>query len=324
MKVKINTRLVGRDDVFKLLVVSQLTKYPVLLIGERGTGKTQIFLDYVGSVMRDGEKYFVKQLNYDTRIEDLIGYVSIPALREGKIERINGIQDSKYILLDEIDKANSAVRNLFLSFLRERAIFDGEKFVKCVWELVVGTTNRDVNQFDEDDIPFLDRFLYKYKVERIPINAVEKLFRSGKNSRVIAIEIKNVGKDEIERAMRIVEKILPDIYEFASDRTIARLPEALEGFLKIEKSLNDAVVKTITYTLGPEVAMKVLEKLDVSKHVLKARELIDAYNNASDEESKSVAVANMIKYVKSLKTDPNTDRKVVQEVENLLKPYITV
>ena len=46
---QIKTKLIGKDEVFKVLALGEATKLPVLLLGDPGVGKTQSLLDYAAA-----------------------------------------------------------------------------------------------------------------------------------------------------------------------------------------------------------------------------------------------------------------------------------
>jgi len=311
--IKIKTRLRHRNEIFKLFWVSQETRLPILLLGEAGTGKTQSFLDFAKSI--NGGKTFIKQMNFDTRWEDLIGYLSLPKLKNGEIERINGIQDATYILLDEIDKTSTSVRNLVLSILRERQIFDGGNLVDCNWKLLVGTSNRE--EFDEEDKPFLDRFVLKYKLERVGVSRVQDLLETT-DEREISFSIVDLDSNKYERAIKSIEKILPDIYDEMSDRTISYIPALIGAFMRVNNNdINRSIMNVLGYTIGIAKANSLVEKLGVAKEVTKAKELAEAYKKAVDDSSRAVIVGQLVELRKQVRINTAISREDVAEIEKI-------
>lgn len=313
-KIIIKTKLNGREDVFKYFYAAMETRLPVLLLGEMGTGKTLAFMDFSKSV--NSGKTFVKQFNFDMRQEDILGYLNLPALKEGRVERINGIQDAEYILLDEIDKTSTSVRNLVLSILRERQVFDGGNIVDCKWKLLVGTSNR--LEFDEEDKPFLDRFVLKYKIERLGLSKIDDLLFV--KEKEIELKIVDVDENLYEKGINIIKKVLSDIYEELSDRTIVQLPKILKAFMKINNNnVNQSVVDTIAAVTSREKAISLVEKLNVYKYLTKVQEQAKIYNSASDENTKSIALAQIIELRRTARMDTSVDRDEVAEIEKIYK-----
>lgn len=323
MKEKvIKTKLIGREDLFKTFLVGELSQLPVLVIGEKGTAKTQAFLDYVNG--NKNGKVFLRQLNYDTRAEDLLGYISIPALKEGRVERLNGIQDAEYILLDEVDKAPSSVRNLFLSVLRERAVFDGEKFVPCKWKLIVGTSNKEIDDFEQEDIPFLDRFMIKHKVEKLGIPNIHNLLSCGE-VKEIAIKINSCKKEDLEDALYLVEKLLSDgLYHIMSDRSVANIPVILEAFLKVEEKKESALMKTLVSLVGEKHIIPFMDHINIIEEISYARLLIRQMKNARDNSTRKVIKQKIIEYYENLKNNPDLDRKTFLEIKSILDSHLQI
>lgn len=320
-EITIKTRLHSRDDIFTVFAVGMSARVPVLLVGPAGTGKTQAFFDFVNSISTSPTDFFVRQLNFDTRAEDLVGYISIPDLKEGRVVRINGIQDSRFILLDEVDKASTSVRNLFLSLLREKMIFDGSRLVECKWELLVGTTNR--REFDQEDFPFLDRFILKVNIERIGVNKAEELLNLNGTEKEVKITITDVDEEKLEEGLRNIKKILNDIYDKITDRTLALYPILLRSFLSVKNNdLNSALISLIAFTISEEFAISLIEKIGVSKEVVRAQELRNAFYSASDEETKASILAQILSHIRAVKTNPSVSRDDVRKVVDLLDPVV--
>ncbi|MEJ5166840.1 MAG: AAA family ATPase [Thermoanaerobaculia bacterium] len=322
MKEKvIKTKLIGREDLFKTFMVGELSKLPVLVIGEKGTAKTQAFLDYVNGNNANG-KVFIRQLNYDTRAEDLLGYISIPALKEGRVERLNGIQDAEYILLDEVDKAPSSVRNLFLSVLRERAIFDGEKLVPCQWKLIVGTSNREIDDFEQEDIPFLDRFIIKHRIERLGMPNIHNLLCSNEE-REIVIKVNPYKKEDFEDALYVIEILLYNgLYQIMSDRSVANIPVLLDGFLKLEEKKENALMKTMVSLVGEKHLIPFMDQINIIEEISYARLLLKQMENAKDSATRKVVKQKILEYYEDLKRNPDIDRKTLLEIKNLLDRHL--
>ena len=310
----IKTKLRYRDDVFKLFYVSQETRLPVLLLGPPGTGKTQTFIDYAKSV--NSGNLFIKQMNFDTRWEDLIGYLSLPKLKDGIIERINGIQDATYVLMDEIDKTSTSVRNLILSILREKQIFDGGKIVNCNWKLLVGTTNKE--EFDEEDLPFLDRFVLKLRLDRVGPGKAQDLL-SVDSDREVIINIVNVDDKKFKAALNAFERIIPDIYNLISDRTLSYFPSLIKTFLTINNNdMSKSIMDSLGYTLGVRKAASLANKIGISDDILKAKELANAYKNATDDSSKAIIIGKLVELSKK------TDKESAKEIKEMVNKVINL
>ena len=144
---KIKTRLVGKEEVFQILALGEATKLPVLLLGDPGVGKTQALLDYAAAKynynkqeVRDNT--FVIELDEGTKTSEIKGRVNMKSLLEDKEYKIDApIAKAKYLLINEVDKGTSGVRNTLLSVMRERALFYGDEIKNCEWDVMAGSCN---------------------------------------------------------------------------------------------------------------------------------------------------------------------------------------
>jgi len=309
-EVVIKTSLKGRRELFQTLLIGELTQLPVLLIGDKGTGKTHSFFDYV---MSRGGKPFTRQLTYDTRKEDLIGEVDLIEFRNGRLRRLNSIAEYDYILIDEIDKANSFVRNLLLSILREKVIFDGSSFVKCNWKLLVGTTNRYL--VDEDDAPFIDRFVIKYEVDRLDVETLIGAVESPGSVVEERFIIKELDKTTLDQALNTYKDLIKEIQQFVSDRTIVLIPKIIETCIRLGQDATESVISALKYTVGRDKALKIVEKMEPDI-VSQAKELIQKYHQ-SDDATKPAIVGYMLDFLGKCK-----GQRTSKEVEKLLLPII--
>jgi MoxR-like ATPase len=324
--MRIQTQLIGREREFTALLVAERLRVPILLVGEVGTGKTQLFLDYASSrILEEGDpagngKIFLKQLSFDTRAEEVLGWISIPEFRKGKVVRIGGIAEAEYILLDEIDKANSAVRNLFLSVLRERKLFDGEKVVPCKWKLLVGTSNR--KEFDEDDMAFIDRFVLKVTMTRVGLPLADRLLELNENENEVVIEELRNFEPSIRSIKEKVKNLLPDIYEKVSDRTLTWIVSVAYEFAKFYGE-NKGILCAFEYCVSPEVAVQLSERL-ITKHPLlkEAEQLVKDYKQATEDETRVMLAGKAVELVKQARMLAKDDPQTAKEVVTILRPIV--
>lgn len=226
---KIKTRLVGKEEVFQILALGEATKLPVLLLGDPGVGKTQALLDYAAAKynynkqeVRDNT--FVIELDEGTKTSEIKGRVNMKSLLEDKEYKIDApIAKAKYLLINEVDKGTSGVRNTLLSVMRERALFYGDEIKKCEWDVMAGSCN--VIPTDELENPFWDRFVLTQKVSRVGADSMKKIWKA--KGVINECEISVPTKDEIENCdidAKHMNKFLDVIYGAASDRTIYHVP----------------------------------------------------------------------------------------------------
>jgi MoxR-like ATPase len=148
--------IIGQDDMINALMLGLISGENVALIGQPGTGKTQAV--FILSKLLNAVYYF-HQLHKNTPYDELFGPPSIPALIQGRFERVwTPIISSDIVLLDEIFNASSAVLNALLSMLNERVVFDAQtgKAIPVKAWVFIGTSNKPP---EEDELQALyDRF----------------------------------------------------------------------------------------------------------------------------------------------------------------------
>jgi MoxR-like ATPase len=254
--MKIKTRLIGREEDFKVLYLAYRLELPVLLIGEPGVAKTQMAIDMAKSLE---VPYFIRQLSQDTTLSDIQGYIHIPSLKEGKVLRIGGIESASVIVIDEVDKSPSQVKNMLLSVMREKSIFNGDTFIPCNWELFVGTSN--TAEFDSESRAFLDRFVLKRIVERLSPDKMENLLLLSEENE---IEITyDEYKIETDKNKRCIMQVIHLLREALSDRTLSKLLCIVNGIQAIWGiSSKESVLKATELTCSNiEIVKKIAQEL---------------------------------------------------------------
>lgn len=318
--MKIKTKLIGREREFTALEVARRMRKPVLLVGDVGTGKTQCFLDFVISNATEEDDIFIKQVSFDTRADEVLGHISIPDFKKGIVKRVGGIASAKFVLIDEVDKANSQVRNLFLSVMRERKIFDGERIVPCQWELFVGTSNRQ--EFDEEDKGFIDRFLLKVTVPRLGVAYAAKLLDL--EYREVSIqEVMPVGDEEVRVIKDLLLKVAEKIYQKVSDRSLASLLDVAVEFSKFY-GIEKGILSAVEYVCGVDVAAEVSGIVKYKSDIVRTVEsLIEDYKRASDKETKESILLTIQNEIRKAYMEKSEKKVDIQLAKGLLDKLLT-
>jgi MoxR-like ATPase len=118
----------GYSPLSKGILAALIAKEPLLLIGDNGTGKTMLAekLSLMLGISNDAEQ---KEFNaYDASkslFEDVVGFPDPILLQQGKLSYIESditIWNKKFILIDEISRANPAMQNKWLEIIRSRRL----------------------------------------------------------------------------------------------------------------------------------------------------------------------------------------------------------
>jgi MoxR-like ATPase len=119
---KLNTVVIGHEEMVKALILASVAGEHVVIIGPPGTAKSYLVKSFAKLL---NAKYYQYLLTKFTSYDELFGSIDIIALSKGEYKRNwSRIISADIIFLDEIFKANSAVLNALLSLLQERIVYD--------------------------------------------------------------------------------------------------------------------------------------------------------------------------------------------------------
>ena len=265
---KIKTKLVGKEELFNILALGEATKLPVLLLGEPGVGKTQALLDYAAAKYQYNfnevkDNTFIIELDEGTKTSEIKGRVNMKSLLEDKKYKIDApIANSNFILINEVDKGTSGVRNTLLSVMRERALFYGDEIKKCNWDIFSGSCNTITE--DEIDNPFWDRFVFTSRIERIGTDKMRELIKKGLVSKELTVNLPSLNEiNQVKIEEKHLNKFVDVVYSNLSDRTCSYIPLIAKAVKLIFEHTED--VETIMKTcelLCPSKLSEVATKLE--------------------------------------------------------------
>lgn len=264
---KIKTKLVGKDELFKVIALGEATQKPILLVGEPGVGKTQTLIDYAAAMYnydkkQARDKCFVIELDEGTKNSEIKGRVNMENLLTEKKYTIDApIADAEYVLINEVDKGSSAVRNTMLSVMREKALFLGSEIRQCKWKLFAGSCN--IIPQDEEENPFWDRFLIQYEVQRVKASDFYTKIWTGKGKAEIDVNVpEKADIDACSIDLKMMTEFVKVVYKEVSDRTAVELP-LLAKAVKLIWGLGDAeaIMKTCELVC-PQKANDLSNKLE--------------------------------------------------------------
>lgn len=297
-KRTIKTKLVGKEELFRVIALGEATRSPILFVGEPGVAKTQTLMDYAAAMANYDKELarkqcFVLELDEGTKSSEIKGRVNMEDLLVNKQYKIDApIADAKYVLINEVDKGSSAVRNTMLSVMREKALFLGNEVRQCKWNLFAGSCN--IINSDEEDAPFWDRFLIKYTVERVKVSDMYgKIWQNKSYELEINIpEEADLDSATLDSGMMTI--FAKEIYKDVSDRTMVAVPRLAKA------------VKFIWGVADAEAIMKTCELVCPSK----AQSL-----SAKLEDPAIVSIKTKIKDIPSI-TESDLLMQTINKIEN--------
>ena len=322
----IETSLINKEETFKMLALAESTQLPCLLIGAPGVAKTKTVLEYAKAWLnRDGKmtpedfanKVYILETDEGTKASEIKGMPDLGTLfTENKYELNTPIADAEIIIINEVDKASSAIRNAMLGVMNERFLFNGKHKIPCKWKLFIATCNEIPKE--EQNSPFWDRFMLKQTVNRVSAGEMAKYYTKGaRNYREkFQISVPTPAEiDQVEVSANKLEKYLEVGYTHSSDRTLTFVPKLTKAVSYIwDISVDKALVKTaqimISQTAGSELQNKLMSP--EIKAVMSKVEMLQSYTT---NEQLELAIAEVESLINTYTSRGIIDVTQVQEIE---------
>lgn len=301
---QIETSLINKEEVFKMLALAEATGLPCLLIGQPGVAKTKTVVDYAKAWLnKDGkmtakdfaEKIYILETDEGTKASEIKGMPDLGKLfTDNEYSLSTPIADAEIVIINEVDKASSAIRNAMLGVMNEKFLFNGKHKIPCKWKLFIATCN-DIPK-EEKGSPFWDRFMLKHTVNRVSAGEMVKYYNKGGRDYREKFNIGIPSKaeiNEVEIPATKLEKYLEVGYQHSSDRTLTFVPTLSKAVSYIwDISVDKALVKTaqimIDQTAGSELQNKLMSP--EVKAVMSKVEMLHSYQT---NEQLELAIAEI-------------------------------
>lgn len=322
----IETSLINKEEVFKMLALAESTGLPCLLVGSPGVAKTKTVIEYAKAWLnRDGkmtakdfaEKIYVLETDEGTKASEIKGMPDLGRLfTENKYELAAPIAEAEIVIINEVDKASSAIRNAMLGVMNEKFLFNGKHKIPCKWKLFVATCNEIPK--DEMGSPFWDRFMLKMVVNRVSASDIVKYYKSGDRNYKETIKIGVPNKQEIdsfEVPVQKLEKYLEVAYRTSSDRTLTFVPKLTKAVSFIwDCSIDKALVKTAQIMISQSAGSELQNKL-MSPEVKAVMSKVEMLQSHNTQETLSIAVAEIEGLINAYASRGIMDELQVEEIE---------
>jgi MoxR-like ATPase len=326
----IETSMINKDEVFKMLALAESTGLPCLLVGVPGVGKTKTIIEYAKAWLnKDGKmsaqdfanKLYVLETDEGTKASEIKGLPDLGKLfTENKYEISAPIADAEIVIINEVDKASAAIRNAMLGVMNEKFLFNGKHKIPCKWKIFVATCNEIPKE--ETDSPFWDRFMLKMTVNRVSQGELVKYFQKGGRDYKEYIKLGIPNKDEIknlELPLNKLEKFLEVAYNHGSDRTLTFVPTLTKAVSYIwDISLDKALVKTAQIMISQAAGSELQNKL-LSAEVKQIMSKVEMLNSYTTKEQLELAIADIEVLINTYSNRGAIDITQVEEVETAMQ-----
>lgn len=326
----IKTKLQGKNELFRTLALGEATGYPVLLVGVPGVAKTQILLDYAGSKFAyDKNKVkdlsFIIELDENTKGSEIKGHPDMKELIENKTFKIDSkIASSKFIMINEVDKGSSGVRNTLLSVMREKCLFLGSEIKRCDWDVFVGSCN-SISK-DEIDAPFFDRFVLTQTVDRVGKNNAMLLFSVAGNKHN-EFELSIPSKEDLANEVineHTLSVLANELYDNISDRTMTYIPNILKAIKLIwNVEDEDAALICVKYVCPEKASIIASLLMDQDKEeILSKIEKLSSTTDIMLFKNVHEEIKNMINSYTKKKGNKNKGKSLLDKLDEASQEFM--
>ena len=332
-KQQIITSLIGKEEAFKILAIAKAMRISTLILGVPGTGKTNLVLDYAagyfaGDQTKGMESTFILETDEGTKSSEIKGTLDVEKLViDNKYALSTPIAHAKFVIINEVDKASSGLRNAMLGVMNERILFNGDQKIPCNWEVFVGTANEIPKE--EIKSPFWDRFMIKYQMERTTAANMMKYYKAGDKKFSSTFQLPCPTAEDIEAVNIEMEKLeifLSHTRNHLSDRTLSFVPKLAKVVSIIyEKGIDAALVKTAELLTGDTTLARELNKKLAPAEKRAVEDKIDLLPGIQDEDQLKRAIEeieNMVeKYKKAGKLTDKDEDELTTSVEKVMEKH---
>jgi MoxR-like ATPase len=326
----IETSLINKEEVFKMLALAEATGLPCLLIGSPGTGKTKTVIDYAKAWLnKDGNmtaedfmsKIYILETDEGTKSSEVKGIPDLQELFTNNNYKLNTpIAEAEIVIINEVDKASSGIRNAMLGVMNEKFLFNGKHKIPCKWKLFIATCNEIPK--DEADSPFWDRFMLKTNVNRVSAGDISKYYSKGDRNYKESFKMGIPNKTELETVdipVKKLDKYLEVGYQHSSDRTLTFVPKLAKAVSYIwDISIDKALVKTAQIMISQSAGSELQNKL-MSAEVKAVMSKVEMLQSYTTNEQLEQAVAEIESLINLYATRDSIDEDQVEEIERSIQ-----
>jgi ribosomal protein S20 len=229
------------------------------------------------------------------------------------------IADAEIVVINEVDKASSAIRNAMLGVMNEKFLFNGKHKIPCKWKLFVATCNSIPK--DEEHSPFWDRFILKMTVNRVSPGEMSKYYAAGARDYRESFKVNIPNQTEINNfniSNKKLDKYLEIAYSKNSDRTLTFVPKLAKAVAYVwETSVDKALIKTAQIMVSQSAGSELQNKL-ITPEIKNVMSKVEMLITHSKPEALELAVAEIESLINTYTSKGIMDEDQVQEVEQTM------
>jgi hypothetical protein len=336
----IETSLVNKEEVFRMLALAEATGLPLLLIGDPGVAKTRTVLEYAKAWIMKGvdknneeefakanedfqSKVYILETDEGTKSSEVKGMPDMQKLFVENTYALNTpIAESEVVVINEVDKASSNIRNSLLGVMNERVLFNGHTKIGCKWKIFVATCN----QIPREEIgnPFWDRFVLKLHVSRVTAGEMVKYYKEGARNYRESFTIGIPNKEEMNSVSIAVDKLEKFInvgYKLCSDRTLTYVPSLTQAVSFIwDVSVDKALIKVCSLMINNNTASQLQDQLlsPTMKQLTAKVDMLWSANTSDKMEKLLDEIQNMVQQHAAMGTLSQTEMEEINTSVNYI------
>lgn len=226
IKAELNDLFFERNEVIDNALISLVTGQSMLLLGEPGTGKSDLIKALCSRISYS--KYFEWLLNRTSDPAEILGPFSIKAMEQDMFLRITTgkLPEANIVYLDEIFKCNEPTLNMLLPLINEKIFYNNGVPIPVPLISLFAASNETPD--DESLNALYDRLLFRMWVDYINDSGNRiKMYDNylSKRNGKISISFTQVSLSELQA-----------LQDFSKQVTITK--SVLKSFLKLIGILN--------------------------------------------------------------------------------------
>lgn len=169
----LKTRYVGRDDLIDALIIAQIARAHILVLGPPGTSKSMILEELAALLEPDPSEadlvgVFAYPLTKYTTPDEIFGALDPTEFKAGRYRRqTHGMaSEARTLFIDEIGRGSSALRAAFLTLMQRRVFHNGNEVQPTPLDVLCGASNTELTEGEDQALN--DRFVLRVAVEYLP------------------------------------------------------------------------------------------------------------------------------------------------------------